>query len=68
MRQVLHNGLEVYRGRSVDIPKVYKAVTGNKLNIKEWQASLGKLDGLDLQEWLKVNNVEIKCYDSIFSN
>lgn len=67
MKYAFHNGKEIAKTNSnfLSIPKVYKAVTGKTLNIKEWQANLGKLDGLDWSEWCEQNNVEIKNYDSI---
>lgn len=67
MRYAIYNNQIVDKAKTIlNIPKIYKAVTGEKLEIKKWQADMGRIDGLDVTDWLEANGVQVEIKDSIF--
>jgi hypothetical protein len=66
VKYVYHNNKLITKARnSIDIPLVYKAVTGKTLDKKQWLADKGKLDGHDWPEWVQKNDVKIQNWDSV---
>lgn len=68
MQVAIYNGQTIDKQRTfLDIPKIYKIVKGTKLDKRQWIADGGKIDGLDVTEWLKSNGVTVETHDSVFS-
>lgn len=66
MQVYYYKGERVADQRNLNIPDLYRKVTGKELDVSEWRKN-GKLDGMDITDWYEANGVEKKTEDSIWS-